>query len=121
MLSVILISELHSQDFTEKDNFKLQRTEYYDLAGKFLGYSKENMQNNVMEYYDSTGQMIRFERQDDYFKTRLSQDRNVKPEGIKKWNSLYRRYDVFDSTGNKLGHYIYDPASESWKFIFGIF
>jgi len=119
--SLIFASLVEAQTFTEKYNTELQRTDYFDLQGKFLGYSKENMQYNRLEYFDSSDVLIKFERQSDLYLIKLTHDLNGKPIGTIKWNDLKLRYDVLDSTGIAIGYYRYNSATRTMEYVLGIF
>ena len=120
-LSFIYTSLVEAQTFTEKYNTELQRTDYFDLQGKFLGYSKENMQYNRLEYFDSTGVLIKFERQSDLYLIKLARDIEGKPIGVIKWNALKLRYDVLDATGMAIGYYRYNPGTRTMECVLGRF
>jgi hypothetical protein len=119
--SLIFTSLIEAQTFTEKYNTELQRTDYFDLQGTFLGYSKENMKYNRVEYFDSTGVLIKFERQSDLYLIKLEHDLDGKPMGIIKWNALKLRYDVLDSSGTAIGYYRYKSATRKMEYILGHF
>ena len=120
-LSFIYTSLVEAQTFTEKYNTELQRTDYFDLQGKFLGYSKENMQYNRLEYFDSTDVLIKFERQSDLYLIKLARDIEGKPIGVIKWNALKLRYDVLDTTGMAIGYYRYNPGTRTMECVLGRF
>lgn len=115
---LIFCSAIFAQNFTEKYNLKLRRTDYFDPKGILIGYSKENMKYNRLEFYDTSGTLLKYDRQSDFFIIKLAYDMDVKPEGIKKWNNLHQRYDVLDSTGKMLGYYRYNAPARKWEYVF---
>lgn len=117
---LILINfPLEAQVFTEKYNVQLQRIEYYDLTGKIIGFSRENTKYNLIEYYDSSGVLVKSYKQSEllFSKSGLEVDSTI--VGIRRWNFLRKRYDVFDSLGSVIGHYEYDNLLHRWNYYFG--
>ena len=33
-----------------------------------------------------------------------------------KWNSFYKRYDIYDASGNQVGYYKWNSFYERWEF-----
>ena len=118
-LLIIISFTLEAQVFTEKYNIQLQRIEYYDLTGKIVGFSKENAKYNLIEYYDSSGVLVKSYKQSELLFSKFGLGVDSTIVGIKRWNFLRKRYEVFDSLGSVIGHYEYDNLSRKWNYYFG--
>ncbi len=119
-LCVILISGLlDAQSVTEKYNVRQQRIEYYDVIGALIGYSKENSKYNRLEYYDCSGILVKSYQQTSMLFLKTGLDNDSALNGIRRWNYLRQRYEMFDSLGAVMGYYKYDGLSHKWNYYSG--
>ena len=107
---------LPAQDVRERFNIRLQRIEYYDAAGRFLGHSVENARYRRLEYYDAQGVIVKFYPLDDMPPAATVPESDTTVLGVKRWNRTWRRYDVFDSLGILKGYYRYDLIAGRWEY-----
>lgn len=107
---------LLAQDVSEKYNVRLQRIEYYNSAGAFIGFSRENTKYNLLEFYDSSGVLVRSYKQSDLLLTKNGLDADSSIAGIRRWNIVRQRYEVFDSLGKVRGHFEFDHTLRRWNY-----
>jgi len=121
LIAALFVSLLAAQEYTERYQVKVQRTDFFSKEGKWVGYAKENMHFNRIEFYDTTGQFLKYEPILADPEMKLAFDRDVPKEGLKRWNRLYQRFDLLDSSGQQTGYFKYQPRSLRWVFILGQF
>lgn len=107
---------LPAQDVRERFNIRLQRIEYYDAAGRFLGHSVENAQYRRLEFYDAAGVIVKMYPLDDLPPASTIPGSDTAVSGVKRWNRTWRRYEVFDSLGTLKGFYLYDIIARRWEW-----
>lgn len=119
LLSVLLVMSFtaDAQDFTEKINVKLKRTDYYDVSGKLIGYSQGNPKYNRIEYYDSAGILVKTYPLPDIYLNKIPKDSSSAT--MRKWNLQFQCYDVCDTLGQTVGYYKFDVMTREWNYYNG--
>ncbi len=135
---IILSLSSNAQNYIQKYNNYLNRTEFYDSYGNMVGYAKVNTYLDRTEYFDSYGNMVKYvknnsylDRQDtydqngnqqgyqknnSYLNRKESYDNNGNQQGYKKWNEYLQRYDVYDANSNQVGYYKYNSYMQRWEY-----
>lgn len=136
LLSVLVLSSLaqtNTPQLTRPDG----RTEFLNDKGENVGYAIFNEQCNCMDYYDCFGNLIKSDYKNaaltpgtawtqvqlppNTFKPKVLQeeikDKDGNVIGCKKWNSEFKRYDLYDAEGKIVAYYIYNNVYDCWLFM----
>ena len=61
VLAMAMSLATDAQDYTQKYNRLMERTEFYDSYGSLIGWAKYNSIWDRMEYFDKYGRMVKYE------------------------------------------------------------
>ena len=65
LVAVIICFAANAQNYSQKYNSLMDRTEFFDSYGNLQGWAKYNSLMKRMEYFDRYGNMTKYEQRND--------------------------------------------------------
>ena len=138
-----LTAPVSAQQLTLKNNFLLERKEFYDVHGHLQGWARYNFSMERMEYFDASGQIIGTKQNNTLFARKKIKDTLGNTKSTKnnnpfiEWEKIKERYGkgkgyikhyefrnrgvvvvVLDSKGTLVGYYKYNSFLKRWEYYY---
>ena len=105
-----------AEEYSQRWNAYLQRTEYYDSFGTLVAYAQYNQVTKKLEYFDASGRFLKSEEQNpvtgniesrDTWTGKMIYQRSQDP-------ILKNRENIKDEFGNLIGYRVYHEDLKKW-------
>ena len=132
-----------AEEYSQRWNAYLQRTEYYDSFGRLVAYAQYNQITKKLEYYDASGRFLKSEEQNpvngniesrdtwtgkmNYQRTQdpLTENRvNITDEygriiGYRVYMESLKKWIVYNNQHQQIGYYQWNVVTKSWDYYNG--
>lgn len=132
-----------AEEYSQRWNAYLQRTEYYDSFGTLVAYAQYNQVTKKLEYYDAWGNFLKSEEENpvtgniesrdtwtgkmNYQRTQdpLTKNReNITDEfgrliGYRVYMEELKKWVVYNNQHQQIGYYQWNVVTKSWDYYNG--
>lgn len=132
-----------AEEYSQRWNAYLQRTEYYDSFGTLVAYAQYNQVTKKLEYFDASGRFLKSEEQNpvtgniesrdtwtgkmNYQRTKdpLTKNReNITDEfgrliGYRVYMEELKKWVVYNNQHQQIGYYQWNVVTKSWDYYNG--
>lgn len=132
-----------AEEYSQRWNAYLQRTEYYDSFGTLVAYAQYNQVTKKLEYFDASGRFLKSEEQNpvtgniesrdtwtgkmNYQRTQdpLTKNReNITDEfgrliGYRVYMESLKKWVVYNNQHQQIGYYQWNVVTKSWDYYSG--
>ena len=143
ILLIIGTSISYAEEYSQRWNSYLQRTEYYDSFGTLVAYAQYNQVTKKLEYYDAWGNFLKSEEENpvtgniesrdtwtgkmNYQRTQdpLTKNReNITDEfgrliGYRVYMEELKKWVVYNNQHQQIGYYQWNVVTKSWDYYSG--
>ena len=133
----------YAEEYSQRWNSYMQRTEFYDSMGRLVAYAQYNQVTHKLEYYDSYGNFLKSEEQNpvsgniesretytgkmNYQRTQdpLTENReNITDEygriiGYRVYMESLNKWVVYNNQHQQIGYYPWNVVTKSWDYYSG--
>lgn len=132
-----------AQEYSQRWNSYLRRTEFYDSMGKMVAYAQYNQVTHKLEYYDSWGNFLKSEEQNpvtgntesrDTWTGKVNYQRSTNPVtnqeeirdefgrliGYRVYMESLNKWIVYNNQHQQIGYYQWNVVTKSWEYYCGV-
>lgn len=129
-----------AEEYSQRWNSYLQRTEYYDSMGNLVAYAQYNQVTKKLEYYDAWGNFLKSEEQNpvtgniesrDMWTGKMNYQRSQDPLtanrenitdefgrliGYRIYHEDLKKWVVYNNQYQQIGYYSWNVVTKSWEY-----
>ena len=132
-----------AEEYSQRWNSYLQRTEYYDSMGNLVAYAQYNQVTKKLEYYDAWGNFLKSEEKNpvtgniesrDTWTGKMNYQRSQDPLtanrenitdefgrliGYRIYHEDLKKWVVYNNQRQQIGYYSWNVVTKSWEYYNG--
>ena len=132
-----------AEEYSQRWNAYLQRTEYYDSFGTLVAYAQYNQVTKKLEYYDAWGNLLKSEEENpvtgniesrDTWTSKMNYQRTQDPQtknrenitdefgrliGYRVYMEELKKWVVYNNQHQQIGYYQWNVVTKSWDYYNG--